>query len=152
MEGVFPCQNLGQSTSWVVWDLSSGKQVWKQKFVSDFDQTKSQFIFDVKAIIEDILAELVIKWDQTGIDYVPVSSWTMEKEGSKWEKLLDLRTKTRVLLCLGAQWLEIFFLLIDVSREYQQTPSIYWIPFWLAYNLHRKLLVKCTIGQMRRRQ
>ena len=57
----------------------------------------------MKAIIEDILAELVIKWDQTGIDYVPVSSWTMEKEGSKWEKLLDLRTKTRVLLCLGAQ-------------------------------------------------
>jgi len=29
------------------------------------------------------VAELVINWDQTGLSYVPVSEWTMEKEGAK---------------------------------------------------------------------
>ena len=51
----------------------------------DFERFKAQFIFDVKAVIEmeEIPSELVINWDQTGIHYVPVSSWTMAKEGSK---------------------------------------------------------------------
>jgi len=44
-----------------------------------------QFLFDTKAIIEmeDIPDSLVINWDHTGIHYVPVGAWTMEKEGSK---------------------------------------------------------------------
>ena len=33
--------------------------------------------------MDEIPDDLVINWDQTGIHYVPVSSWTMEKEGSK---------------------------------------------------------------------
>ena len=48
----------------------------------DFDRLKAQFL---KAVIEmeEIPPELVINWDQTGIHYVPVSSWTMAKVGSK---------------------------------------------------------------------
>ena len=33
--------------------------------------------------MDDLLAELVINWDQTGLNYIPVSEWTMEKEGAK---------------------------------------------------------------------
>ena len=33
--------------------------------------------------MDEVPAELVINWDQTGINYVPVSSWTMAEEGSK---------------------------------------------------------------------
>ena len=33
--------------------------------------------------MEDIPVELVINFDQTGIKYVPTSSWSLEKEGSK---------------------------------------------------------------------
>ncbi len=33
--------------------------------------------------MEEIPSELVINWDHTGIHYVPVSNWTMAKEGSK---------------------------------------------------------------------
>ena len=53
--------------------------------VTEFKQFKVQFIFDIRAIIEmeEIPEDLVINWDQTGINYVPVSSWTMAKEGSK---------------------------------------------------------------------
>ena len=52
---------------------------------SNFEELKTQFLFDIKVIIEmeEIPGDLVINWDQTGIHYVPVSSWTMAKAGSQ---------------------------------------------------------------------
>ena len=50
----------------------------------DFASVKSQFLFDTTIVeMEEIPHYLVINWDQTGIHYIPVSSWTMEKEGAK---------------------------------------------------------------------
>ncbi len=51
----------------------------------DFAAIKEQFLFDVKMAVEmeEIPNDLIINWDQTGIHYVPVSYWTMEKEGAK---------------------------------------------------------------------
>ena len=48
--------------------------------VSDFE---AQFIYNIHIVVEmeEIPRELVVNWDQTGIHYVPASSWTMEKEG-----------------------------------------------------------------------
>ena len=59
----------------------SGTTVTKE----DFDAIKEQYLKDIKNVIEmdEIPDDLVINWDQTGIHYEPVSSWTMEKEGSK---------------------------------------------------------------------
>ena len=53
-------------------------------FSADFEEHKSQFVYDVKSIIEfeDIPEDLVINWDHTGIYYIPVSNCTMEAEGS----------------------------------------------------------------------
>lgn len=53
--------------------------------VPEFEANKAQFVFDVKSIIEmeEIPKELVINWNHTGIHYIPVSNWTMAKEGSK---------------------------------------------------------------------
>ena len=53
--------------------------------VSNFEELKEQFLINVKAAIEieEIPAGLIINWDQTGINYVPTNSWTMEKEGQK---------------------------------------------------------------------
>ena len=49
--------------------------------IEDFASVKSQFWFDTKTIVEmeEIPHELVINWDQTGIHYIPVSSWTIWK-------------------------------------------------------------------------
>ena len=71
--------------------------------VSDFVQLKSQFVFDVKAIIEmeEIPGELVINWDQTGIQYVPVSSSTMAKEGSKGVKIAGIDDKRKITALFG---------------------------------------------------
>lgn len=52
----------------------------------DFEAQRAQFLFDIQTVIEmeDIPSELVINWDHTGINFVPVSNWTMATEGSKW--------------------------------------------------------------------
>ena len=65
--------------------------------VQDFEEVKAQFLFDIKVVIEmdESPFDLVINWDQTGIHYVPVGSWTMEKEGSKGSKSLQWMTKGR---------------------------------------------------------
>ena len=53
--------------------------------VKNFKELKELFLLDVKTVIEmdEIPLAMVINWDHTVINYVPVSSWTMEKEGSK---------------------------------------------------------------------
>ncbi len=53
--------------------------------VADCESHKALFVHDVKSIMvmEEIPSQLVINWDHTGINYVPVSNWTMAKEGSK---------------------------------------------------------------------
>lgn len=33
--------------------------------------------------MDEVPSQLVINWDQTGINYIPVFSWMMEEEGSK---------------------------------------------------------------------
>ena len=49
--------------------------------VDDFEEKREQFLLDIKATLtlEDIPLDLIINWDQTGMHYVPVSSWTMSK-------------------------------------------------------------------------
>ena len=66
--------------------------------VADFDWFKTQFIFDIRAVIEmeEIPGELVINWDQTGIYYVPVSSWIMAREGSKRVEIAGIDDKKQI--------------------------------------------------------
>ena len=68
-----------------MWGLSRDRSLQKLNFsVDEFEEHKLQFFFDTKAIIkmEDIPESLIINWDHTGIHYVPVGAFTMEKEGT----------------------------------------------------------------------
>ena len=99
--------------------MSSGEQVRKQEFLFlIFDQIRSQFLVDVKAIIDiiDIPAELFINWDQTGIRYVPVSSWTMEKEGSKGVEVVGVEDKRQITAVFGCTTTGNFSYSVDLSR------------------------------------
>ena len=71
--------------------------------VLDFAQYKEQFVFDVKTIIEfeEIPDKLIINWDHTRINYVPVSTWTMEKEDSKRVEIIVLNDKRQITMVLG---------------------------------------------------
>ena len=48
---------------------------------TNFEEIKEQFLLDIKSLIvmEDIPKELLINLDQTAMNIVPSSSWTMEK-------------------------------------------------------------------------
>ena len=49
-----------------------------------FDELKKFYLLEINNVIEmdEILYELVINWDQTGINYIPISSWTIAEEES----------------------------------------------------------------------
>ena len=44
----------------------------------------------------EIPGSLVINWDQTEIHYVPVSQWTMEREGIKWIEITGNQDKHQI--------------------------------------------------------
>ena len=66
--------------------------------VDHFKEVKEQFLFDIKAVVEmeEIPDSLIINWDQTGINYVPVSQWTMAKEGSKRVEVVGINDKRQI--------------------------------------------------------
>ena len=66
--------------------------------VQDFEDVKAQFLLDIKAVAEmdEVPSELIINWDQTGIHYVPVAAWTMEKEGSKRVEIVGVDDKRQI--------------------------------------------------------
>ena len=71
--------------------------------VEDFEAVKAQFLTDVKAVVEinEIPHELIINWDQTGIHYVPVGSWTMDKEGAKRVEIVGVDDKRQITAVLA---------------------------------------------------
>ena len=53
---------------------------------------------------------LIINWDQTGINYVPVSSWTMEVEGSKRVELVGKDDKRQITAVFAGSMVGDFYL------------------------------------------
>ena len=95
-EGILISKNAGFSTDiltkeWAKYlfkrmGLVKRKGTTKAKVdVDKFFEVKRLFLQDIKTVVtmDDVPAELVINWDQTGLNYIPVSEWTMEKEGAK---------------------------------------------------------------------
>lgn len=66
--------------------------------VTNFDILKEQFLLDIKVVVEmeEIPSDLIINWDQTGINYVPVSQWTMDKKGSKRVEVVGITDKRQI--------------------------------------------------------
>ena len=71
--------------------------------VENFEVLKAQYLFDIKVIIEmeEIPYKLVINWDQTAIHYVPVGSWTMEKEGTQRVEIVGKDDKCQITAVLA---------------------------------------------------
>ena len=53
--------------------------------IENFEEHKKAYLQDIKLVVsmDEISEDLVINFDQTGINYIPVSDWTMEAEGAK---------------------------------------------------------------------
>ena len=80
--------------------------------IENFEEIKAQFLLDIKVVVEmeDIPFDLIINWDQTGIHYVPVGSWTMDKEGSKRVEIAGVDDKRQITAVLQDLSQEIFYL------------------------------------------
>ena len=53
--------------------------------------------------------ELVINWDQTGLNLVPVAPWTMASKGSKCAEVKGLENKRQITSVLCASIVEKFY-------------------------------------------
>jgi hypothetical protein len=56
----------------------------------------------------DIPPELIYNWDHTGINYVPVSNWTMEIEGSKKAPIVGLDDKRQITVVFAGNFIFYF--------------------------------------------
>jgi hypothetical protein len=74
------------------------------------DELKSDFLNKIdKAVSEfDIPPELIYNWDHTGINYVPVSNWTMEIEGSKKVPIVGLDDKRQITVVFAGNFIFYF--------------------------------------------
>ena len=71
---------------------------------AEFKMQKEGFLNDICAevIMNDIPEDLIFNWDQTGIHLVPVSEWTMEKQGTKNIIVTGVDDKRQITLVLAA--------------------------------------------------
>ena len=78
--------------------------------VEDLEVKKEQFLLHIKATVtlEDTPLDLIINWDQTGMHYVPVSSWTMAKEGSKRVEICVIDNKRQLTGVFGCSMISDF--------------------------------------------
>ena len=66
--------------------------------VKEFEEIKKLFLLDAKNVVQmdEICEDMIVNWDQTGVNYVPISSWTMEEEGSKRIELIGKDDKRQI--------------------------------------------------------
>ena len=69
----------------------------------DFSSIKSEYVQRVDSVVKqhNIPDSLIINWDQTGSNYVPVNPWTMEEKGSKQVPIAQLDDKRQMTVLLA---------------------------------------------------
>ena len=75
--------------------------------VAQFQQLKDDFLLEIKTIVsmDKIPPELVINFDQTGLNYVPISHWTMDKEGVRRVEVVAKDNKRQLTAVFaGSVW------------------------------------------------
>ena len=66
--------------------------------MTDFKECKREFLNDVATTVEmeEIPGELILNWDQTGIRFVPSSTWTMERRGERRVEMIGVNDKRQI--------------------------------------------------------
>ena len=69
----------------------------------EFDKQKKDFLRVIRNVIsmDQIPSELIVNFDQTGISYIPASSYTMEKEGVTRVEVTGKDDKGQITLLLA---------------------------------------------------
>ena len=69
----------------------------------DFDSRKSQYLKRIDTVVAEhkIRDSLIINWDQTDLNYIPVNPWTMEEKVSKQVPIAQLDDKRQMNVLLA---------------------------------------------------
>ena len=68
----------------------------------DFERLKSVYLVERLRMEHNIADNLVINWDQTGSNFVSVSDWTVEQEGSKQVPIAHINDKRQTTVTVHA--------------------------------------------------
>ena len=95
MEGHQPHKGLGKSATYESRLCQAQGNKKAKVSPAHFDSLKAQFLSNIRTIVvmESIPPELIINCDQTGIKYVPVLCWTLEKKDSKCVEIAGVDDK-----------------------------------------------------------
>ena len=93
--------------------------------VGNFDLLKEEFLLEVKNVVymDETPKDLIINFDQTGINYVPVISWTMEQKGAKCVELVVKNDKRQIMAIFAASFMGDF---LPPQLVYQSGVSHYF--------------------------
>ena len=73
--------------------------------VCNFEDTKKEFLQEIVdiAMMKEVPPELILNWDQTGINVVPSSGWTMEQRGATRIEVTGVDDKRQItaVLCVS---------------------------------------------------
>ena len=104
--------------------------------VEDFDELKKLFLLDIRNIVQmdEVPAQLIINWDQTGINYVPASNWTMEQVGLNQIETVGKDDKQELTAVFGCSMAGDFLLpqLVYQGKTNRCLPQ-YKISCWVGY-------------------
>ena len=95
----------------------------------EFTCMKQKYLRQIVKLAHEkkIPLQLAINWDQTGLNIVPASSWTMEEEGSKTIPIVGLGDKRQVtvtvVVAMAGEMLPMQVLYTEKNRE--MPPSIH---------------------------
>ena len=95
--------------------------------VEHFEEVQQQYLLDIKAVVEmeEIPDDLIINWDQTPVNYVPISQWTMAEKGSKRVPVIGLNDKRQTTVLFGGLLSSDF---LPVQQVYQGKTNINCLP------------------------
>ena len=89
---------------------------------------------------------LVINWDQTGIQYIPVSSWTMEKEGATRVEITGAKDKWQITAMFSTSK-DGYFLIIYQGKTDRCLPATKFPSGWhITYTANHWANEKTTLA------
>ena len=70
--------------------------------VENFSEIQRRFLEEITTTVQmhEIPSELIFNWDQTGINLVPTTTWTMDERGSKRVEIAGLIDKRQITAVL----------------------------------------------------
>ena len=74
------------------------------------EQLKEEFLLEINMIVtmDEIPPELIINFDQTAMNYVPVSHWTIDQEGAKRVEVVAKDDKRQITAVFARHFLKYF--------------------------------------------